>query len=227
MKTLQTLTFILFMLWDSPVNAQRIKGGAGFVKLGISNASNAGTVLNQIAPTGVSGFTDQFYLLGGEGYYRTGNLILGLDGTFGAQTVRSSGNSYGEGFTFYGHARVGWVINQGTHYWIYPTVGLGSSTLGMTTYTKSGNNKQDQLNRQIFRPSLDAGLNADFLLSKSRTTDQRFGGLLLGLRAGYKISSQGNDWHTDANVQIPNLPTYGNKEFYVMLTIGGGAFVKK
>ncbi len=208
-------------------NAQRVKGGAGFVKVGVANASGAGAVLDQIAPTGVSGFIDQFYLLGGESYYRTGNLILGLDGNVGAQTARSSGNSYGEGYTFYGHAKAGWIVNQGARYWIYPTVGAGSSTLGMTTYTKSGTTTQDRLNRLIFRPSLDVGLNADYLLSKSRTTDQRFGGLLLGLRAGYHVSSQGNDWHTDANERLSNLPTYSNKGYYVTLTIGGGGFVKK
>ncbi len=227
MKTLQTFAIILLILWASRIDAQRIKGGAGFVKVGVANASGAGAILDQIAPTGVSGFGDQFYLLGGEGYYRTGNLILGLDGNVGAQTAQSLGNSYGEGYTFYGHAKFGWVVKQGARYWIYPTVGVGSSTLGMTTYTKSGDNTQDRLNRVIFRPSLDVGLNADYLLSKSRTTDQRFGGLLLGLRAGYHVSSQGNDWHTYMNNSIPNLPTYANNGYYVMLTIGGGGFVKK
>ena len=193
----------------------------------MANTTGAGTVLDQIAPTGVSGFSNQFYLLGGEGYYRTGNIILGLDGSVGAQTARSSGNSYGEGYTFYGHAKFGWVVKQGARYWVYPTVGLGSSTLGMTTYTKAGGDSQDRQNRTIFRPSLDVGLNADYLLSKARTTDQRFGGLLLGLRAGYHVSSQGNDWRNDTNDRLSNLPTYTNKGYYLTLTIGGGGFVKK
>ena len=227
MKTYQLLTLVTLVTGSLTVNAQRIKGGAGFMKIGITNASGAGEVLNQIAPTGVSGFSDQFYMLGGEGYYRTGNLILGLDGNVGVQTARSSGSSYGEGFTYYGHAKAGWIVNQGARYWIYPTIGLGSSTLGMTTYTKSGNDTQSRLNRLIFRPSLDLGLNGDYLFSKSSLSDQRFGGLLVGLRAGYHLSSSGNDWHNDTNDQLPNLPMYTNKGYYIMLTIGGGGFVKK
>lgn len=227
MKTLNFLAIILLIIWTSSVNAQRIKGGAGFFNIGVANAFNAAAVLNKIAPTGVSGFSNQFYLIGGEGYYRTGKLILGLGGITGAQTVRSSGNSYGEGFIFNGHAKVGWIVNQGVHHWVYPTLGLGSSTLGMTTYIKSGNNTQDRLNRMIFRPSFDVGLNADFLLSKSGTTNQSFSGLLLGVRAGYTLSSKGNDWRADDRGSLPDLPTYQNEELYIMLTIGGGGFVKK
>ena len=98
----------------------------------------------------------------------------------------------------------------------------------MTTYTKTGSEKKDQQNSMIFRPSFDVGINADFLINKSTTKDQRFGGLLLGLRAGYHLSSPGNDWRNDSNWnQISNLPTYTNQGFYAMLTIGGGGFVKK
>ncbi len=209
------------------MQAQRIKGGAGFVKVGVVNTNGAGGVLNQIAPAGVAGFSDQFYLLGGEAYYRTGNIILALDGRFGAQTVRSSGNNYGEGFTAHGHAKFGWVVIQGSRCWIYPTVGLGSSGLGMTTYRMVGNDKQDRQNNLLARPSFDVGLNADFLLGKSRTTDQRFGGVMLGLRAGYHLSSRGNEWKDNEWNRLLDLPTYTNQGFYAMLTIGGGGFVKK
>lgn len=227
MKTGQYLAFVALLLWASTADAQRIKGGAGFVKVGVANASGAGTVFDQLAPTGVSGFSDQFYLLGGEGYYRTGHIVLALDGHIGAQNVRSSGINNGEGFTYVGHAKVGLIVNQGARYWIYPTVGLGTAALAMTTYTKIGSDVENRQNRYLYRPSFEIGLNADYLLSKSRTTDQRFGGLLLGLRAGYHISQQSSSWRNDANDRLPNLPAYANKGYYVTLTIGGGRFVKK
>ncbi|MDB5241025.1 MAG: hypothetical protein JWP57_1650 [Spirosoma sp.] len=153
--------------------------------------------------------------------------MLALDGNVSAQNVRSSGNEYAEGYTYFGHAKFGWVVLQGARYWIYPTLGLGTSGLAMTTYTKTNQDRQYQQNRYLSRPSFDVGLNADYLLSRSRTTDQRFGGLLLGLRAGYQISQQGSDWRNDKNDRLPNLPTYGNKGYYVALTFGGGGFVKK
>ncbi len=206
---------------------KRIKGNTGFVKVGIANASGTGTVLNQIAPAGVTGFSDQFYLLGGEGYYRTGNLMLALYGHIGAQNVRSSGTTYGEGFNYIGHGKAGWVVGQGARYWIYPTVGFGTAALAMTTYTKTGNNAENRQNRCFYRPSFDVGLNDDWLLSKSSTTDRRFGGFLLGLRAGYHLSQESSSWRNDANDRLPNLPAYTNKGYYVTLAIGGGRFVKK
>lgn len=227
MKTYPFLILIASALWVSAAEAQRIKGGAGFFKFGIANTSGSGRVLDQISPAGISGFSDQFYLLGGEGYYRTGNLMLALDGNAGIQNLRSSGNEYAEGYTYLGHAKFGWVVNQGARYWIYPTVGLGSSGLAMTTYTKANQDRQDRQNRFLSRPSFDVGLNADYLLSRSRTTDQRFGGLLLGLRAGYHLSSRGSDWRNDERDRLPNLPTYTNKGYYIVLTVGGGGFVRK
>ena len=227
MKTTQYLALAALLTWASTADAQRIKGGAGFVKVGIANAAGAGTVLNQIAPTGVFGFSDQFYLLGGEGYYRTGNLMLALDGHIGAQNVRSSGINYGEGFTYLGHAKVGLIVNQGARYWIYPTVGFGTAAVAMTTYTKTGSDAENRQNKYLYRPSFDISLNADYLLSKSRTTDQRFGGLLLGLRAGYHISQRSSSWRNDDNDRLLNLPAYTNKGYYVTLAIGGGRFRRK
>lgn len=229
MKISKLFLLAVLTLWISVAYAQRIKGGAGFVKVGIANVPDARAVLNQIAPTGVSGFSDQFYLLGGEGYYRTGNIVLELDGQIGAQNVRSSGNNYGEGYTYFGHAKVGLIVNQGARYWIYPTVGFGTAALAMFTYTKTGSDAkaENRQNKYLYRPSFDIGLNADYLLSKSRTTDQRFGGLLLGLRAGYHISQQSNSWRNDANDRLSNLPDYTNKGYYITLAIGGGGFVKK
>ena len=78
MKTSKFFVLVVLIIWGSTADAQRIKGGAGFVKVGIANAPGAGSILNQIAPAGVSGFSDQFYVLGGEGYYRTGPIVLAL-----------------------------------------------------------------------------------------------------------------------------------------------------
>ena len=155
--------------------------------------------------------------------------MLALDGHISAQNARSSGNNYGEGYTYFGHAKVGWIVNQGARYWIYPTVGFGTAALAMTTYTKTGSDAkaENRQNKYLYRPSFDIGLNADYLLSKSRSTDRRFGGLLLGLRAGYHISQESSSWRNDANDRLPSLPTYGNKGYYVTLAIGGGGFVKK
>ena len=97
----------------------------------------------------------------------------------------------------------------------------------MSTYTKTGSDAANGQNKYLYRPSFDVGLNADYLLSKSRTTDRRFGGVMLGLRAGYHISQESSGWRNDDNDQLSNLPAYTNKGYYVTLATGGGRFVKK
>lgn len=54
MKIFQILALILLTGWASRVDAQRIKGGAGFLKIGVANSPGAGTVLDQIAPTAMT-----------------------------------------------------------------------------------------------------------------------------------------------------------------------------
>ena len=51
MKTGQYLALAALLLWASTADAQRVRGGAGFVKVGIANAPGAGRVFDQIAPT--------------------------------------------------------------------------------------------------------------------------------------------------------------------------------
>ncbi len=63
MKTGKHLVLAVLILLVSTADAQRIKEGAGFVKVGTANAPNARSIFDQIAPVGVSGFGDQFYLL--------------------------------------------------------------------------------------------------------------------------------------------------------------------
>ncbi|MBC8152286.1 MAG: hypothetical protein H7Z72_05185 [Bacteroidetes bacterium] len=43
-----------------------------------ASAADAGTVVSRMAPMGVSGFSDQFYLVNSEGRYRTGIIIPAL-----------------------------------------------------------------------------------------------------------------------------------------------------
>ena len=97
----------------------------------------------------------------------------------------------------------------------------------MTTYTKTGGDARNRQNKYLYRPSFDIGLNADYLLSKSSASDRRFGGLLLGLQAGYHISQQSSSWRDNENNRLPNLPAYSNKGYYVTLAIGGGGFSRK
>src|SRR5205085_7094592 len=109
------------------VNAQKIRGGAGFLKLGYANSPGSATLFNKIAPENIEGFKNNFFAIGLDGYYRTGNIILGLDGYTGGQSTRSVGNLYVDAYTVANYVKFGWVLLESEEYWIYPSVGLGYS----------------------------------------------------------------------------------------------------
>ena len=65
------------------------KGIAVFLRGGYTYAPGAKKILAEIAPFELSGFTNNFTLMGLEGYYRNVNLLLGIEGTIGTQAKYS------------------------------------------------------------------------------------------------------------------------------------------
>jgi hypothetical protein len=205
--------------------AQNTKGWAGFFKIGYANIAKTGTTLDEIAPEGISGFTNNFVTLGAEGYYRHNCFFFGLDGNLGFQNAHKPANVGAEGFYGSGFFKVGMNLFEEDNYWIYPSIGTGTSFLMMTTYDKVGDKTGNFRNKTLFNPSFDFGLNADFLLNKTPESG-KFDSWILGVRTGYRASFENSNWRdTDGN-KINGLPTYANNGFYVSLTIGGGGFVR-
>jgi hypothetical protein len=227
MKAKILFVMILAFATSAGVQAQTFKGGAGFLKVGYANHTGSALVLNEITPEGMTGFSNSFYGVGAEGYFRTGRAIIALEGSVGAQNRQSVGNKYGEAYAGTGHARFGWVILEGTQYWLYPSIGSGSAVLGITTYDKVNGENENLRNTLLYTPSLDIGLNGDFLTGKVTEGSNRFGGLLLGLRAGYHLSPKSNNWRDEDWNRVRNFPNYNNRGFYVSLTVGGGGFRRK
>lgn len=213
------------LIFTVSLSAQSIKGGAGFLKLGYANMSKAGSTLDKIAPEGIKGFTNDFVTIGAEGYYRHNCFIFALDCNMGAQKAIKPVNSGAEAFYGAGLLKIGMVVSQEDNYWIYPSIGAGSSFLVMTTYDKVGSKTENISNKALFNPTFDFGLNADFLLNKTPESG-KFGSWILGVRTGYRASFENSNWRdTDGN-KINGLPAYANNGFYVSLTIGGGGFVR-
>jgi hypothetical protein len=79
----------------------------------------------------------------------------------------------------------------------------------------------------LVSPSFDAGINADFLLSKPKWNKGYYDGWMLGIRVGCRASINSSKWK-DENIEKPYyIPSYANNAFYVALAIGGGSFDKK
>jgi hypothetical protein len=227
MKTRITI-FIALMVIINIGHAQKIKGFAGAVKIGYAAAPGSASTFNKIAPHDVEGFTNNYIAFGGEAYFRTGDFIIGLEGLWGAQNDYSRSSYHSEPFIGAGHARFGYIVNRtNDRYWIYPSIGTGSSFSVLSSYDKKSDGKAENYSHRILMsPSFDFGMNADFLINNVASDRTKYGAFILGLKAGYRASIKKDNWFDGNGDRLDNLPSYGNNAFYVTLSIGGGWFKK-
>jgi hypothetical protein len=227
MKTRITILLLLMAIANFG-HAQKIKGFAGSLKLGYSGAPGSASTFSEIAPQSVDGFTNNYFAFGAEGYYRTGKFIIGLEGLWGAQGDYSFDDDHAEPFVGAGHARFGYIVNNNDRYWIYPSIGTGSSLSVLSTYNKTTDGETENTrNKVLISPSFDCGINADFIVNNVDPDRTKYGAFILGVRAGYRASFRHDNWLDGDGDKLRNLPSYGNNAFYVTLSIGGGWFMKK
>jgi hypothetical protein len=221
------LLFILLIAQDA--TAQKIKGAAGFVKLGYGYSPKSDAAFAQIAPQGMNKFTNNYALFGLEGYIRTGQLIIGLEGTVGGHDYNSVNTQYAEGYTFSSYLRFGWVLENCKNHQLYPSIGIGPAALILNTYTKANGDSKHQNQKYLYlaSPSLDLGLNYDIIVGKIADDASEFGGFMLGFRTGYRFSSNQKEWLDDNGNKISVPTAYANRGFYATITIGGGGFREK
>lgn len=225
---MKTKIFLLaFTAFINAANAQRVIGGASFVKLGYICAPGSGSTFTKIAPRGISGFTNNYASFGAEGFFRASNAIIGLEANMGVQGVYSSFNAYSEPFVGAAHVKFGWVITGDERYWVYPTVGAGASGMVLNSYNKVSEEESDYDLLILLSPSLDLGINADFVLNKVNKESNMFGGFIVGIRAGYRMSYKNSHWRNEHWEDVFNMPSYHNNAFYVTFAIGGGWFAKR
>jgi hypothetical protein len=225
MKTRITCLLVAMAMMNAAYS-QKIKGVTGFLKLGYTMAPGSADTFDKIAPEGVTGYTNHFIALGADGYYRTGNIILGLDGLVGIQGERSKGSWDTEPFVGSGHAKFGWILQEGEQFWLYPSFGAGTSFMILNAHNKVGELKTMQ-DRVLFSPSFDLGFNGDFIVTSPPGDRNKYGALLLGMRIGYRASFRNNNWVDQDGDEFEYNPYYSNNAFYVTITIGGGWFIKK
>jgi hypothetical protein len=79
----------------------------------------------------------------------------------------------------------------------------------------------------LITPSLDISINEDFLIGKVDPHEKRYGGIILGLRAGYRTSFSSNAWMDGNWNKLDNMPSYTNNSFYLSISVGSGGFAGK
>ena len=222
----RVVIFVLIAAGFLDASAQT-KGIAVFLRGGYTYAPGAKKILAEIAPYEISGFTSNFTLLGLEGYYRTNKWIMGLEGTVGTQADYSKDQYHAQPYIGAAHFRLGSILYEGKQWWLYPSVGAGTSVTTLSVNEKLINKSGKIMNLNLYSPSFDLGINADLLTSKESRQQKKAGGLIIGFRAGYRFSPESDNWKDDKGNKITNLPSYRNNAFYITLIAAGGYFINK
>jgi hypothetical protein len=186
-----------------------------------------GRLSTALERSGYSGFSGDFFTLGGGGHVVIGRLVLGGEGH--GFSGKSSGNarfktalSGGCGFF-----NLGYVLYSGKGLRIYPLCGLGagSITLNITDRrTASFEDVLDDPGRSARLSTsgflLNLGLQAEkFIGFGSRSRGE--GGLVIGVRAGYTFAPVKGGWELE-KMEIEGGPGTAFAGPYIRLIIGAG-----
>jgi hypothetical protein len=106
-------------------------------------------------------------------------------------------------------------------------VGAGSSVTSISRNEEAPDKAGEIMKFCLRSPSLDLGVNADILTTKDSKNQKHTGGLMIGLRAGYRFSTLHNNWKDEKGDRIDNQPSQRNNSFYITVVAGVGYFQNK
>lgn len=67
------------------------------------------------------------------------------------------------------------------------------------------------------------GIGADWLVA-ALSEGEGYGGVLIGIRAGYQFSPSSSGWRSSGEMSVTAPPRYATNGYFVTLTIGVGGF---
>lgn len=223
----------------TPLAAQQA-GGRGAFQLGYQ-APDIDPLNASLVSSGFPAFDDGFLTLGGFGFGRVGDFLIGGEGhgflpreettPDGEFRTRLSGG--------YGMFNLGYMALSNERVDVYPIFGVGGGTLQLDLIERSS----PVFGEVLDDPGTSTRLTTeDFLLSAAVGVDYRFGayphesrrrrdrdddedegrgGLFLGLRAGWVWAPGDTQWQLDELNEVAGGPTAGPTGFYVRVSVGG------
>ncbi|WP_080236806.1 hypothetical protein [Spirosoma rigui] len=202
--------------------APRLVGGAGFFRFGYARLHQVGQTLDQFTPASSAPLGNDFVYIGGEGYARLNKLILGAGGYGMARQGLASATYHAEPFSGGGYLSVGRILVDSHRFWLYPLAGAGVAVVGLSQSQQQGQVVRES-SVMLSSVNLQLGVGADWLVA-SFGEGNGYGGLLLGLRAGYQVSPLSAGWQTIGDGTPPDRPRYATNGYFVTMTIGMGGF---
>lgn len=189
--------------------SQRLTGSAGMVNAGFLSTRYSDGSVQESLPDSIQ-FGRGYTLIGAEGYYRNDHAILSLSAYMGIQGYQPSGEKLFERSLWTAHIGFGWIINRQNNLCIYPSVGLGATTISLTEYRQDPYDEL-RINHTVI-PTVDISLHFDCLLLQGYSDTDAVNGVVLGLKTGYTAG-------TSSPAQIGG--------WYATISVGGLAFLKK
>jgi hypothetical protein len=172
--------------------------------------------------------------IGGGGYYLLNNWHIGGEG-YGVPGSSAENASYkvnhGGG---YGFLNVGYLVWKTPGFMLMPVVGVGGGGITVTLREKAATTptfeqilddpgREVQLNNGGFM--LNFSVMAHYLVLGTKQPDVS-GGFILGLKAGYILNLDGDNWYLDDQV-VSQTPASSVSGPYFTLVLGGGGSGRK
>lgn len=226
----------VFALWgdaDAECTAPREEkgAGAGGFLLGVATA-DFDDLNAELKSRGFTPLKSNNAVYGGLGYgIVRGRIIIGGEGVAFTQDVSSDTMqaSFQGGYGFFD---VGYVVYAKGGLNVFPLLGIGGSALDLWIVgkdeTPSFGRLLDEPKREVNVSTVgllvDLGIGVDYLLVLGEDQKGK-GGLLLGFRAGYRLSPMQADW-TMRDRDVLHGPDVRLTGPHVCLLIGGGGMTK-
>jgi hypothetical protein len=124
------------------------------------------------------------------------------------------------------HYRAGYILFANDKRWVYPSIGSGPTFIFFRSYRKENGNYLDRKSYNLLNPSIDFGINGDYVFprfSSERRNPDRF---IVGFRTGYIWSFTKNRWRDDDWNPIPGTSSFRNNSYYFTIVVGQGGFIK-
>lgn len=240
----KTVLFSLVVsLFAFSANAQvKYNGGAGEFYGGYYNIDVDD--LQVFIPNRFEDISPNFGLFGGRGYVVVNNWRIGGGGSGYANARQNDASLTMQATGGMGYGELSYMFFYKEKAAIYPLFGFGGGGLEIEVTNRqslrpeelTGNNAQGDTDRDLgfnsYRAS-HSSLLAKIALGAQIYTftewdeeEQAFGGLLLGIEAGYIAGIANSEWEHSGG-EILGGPNFGRNSFYITLNIGFGGFQRQ
>ena len=213
---MKLICIILSLLIVSAVNGQR-NGISTYFRIGYNNNPNTDSKLLAVAPGG-NEFSSHFYGIGGEVSWKSNKNILAAEGLIYAHGAVSEASEYSEPFIGTALLKTGYILYENNSMFVYPSVGVGMSGIGITTYNKQQDKKSDIHTTYLLAPAFDLGLNSDHIIYRFHSS-RPTGAFTFAARVGYRWSKKSDNWRRVENPEFNNV-SFANNGFYVGIGLG-------